>query len=143
MRQAVSRTRETFSAKISDLAALTRTVDESALEELETALLTSDLGVPTTTAILEALRDRARHKAIEGGAELRDLLKEQLIAILARPAKGGCNTGGAAQSHLPGRRQRHRQNHLERQARGMEPRPGALRSAVRGRYVSRRGHRAA
>jgi fused signal recognition particle receptor len=85
MRQAVSRTRETFSAKIADIAALTRTVDESALEDLETALLTSDLGVETTTAILDALRDRARHQAIEGGAELRDLLKEQLIAILNAP----------------------------------------------------------
>jgi fused signal recognition particle receptor len=85
MRQAVSRTRETFSSKIADLAALTRTVDESALEDLETALLSSDLGVPTTTAILDALRDRARHQAIEGGAELRDLLKEQMIEILNAP----------------------------------------------------------
>jgi fused signal recognition particle receptor len=85
MRQAVTRTRESFSAKISDLAALTRTVDESALEKLESILLSSDLGVPTTTAILEALRDRARHQAIEGGAELRELLKEQLIAILNSP----------------------------------------------------------
>ena len=97
MRQAVSRTRETFSAKIADIAALTRTVDETALEELETALLTSDLGVPTTTAILDALRDRARHQAIEGGAELRELLKEQLIAILV-PRKGGSRTAGAAAS---------------------------------------------
>jgi fused signal recognition particle receptor len=85
MKQAVSRTRESFTAKISDLAALTRTVDESALEELETALLSSDLGVPTTTAILDALRDRARHQAIEGGAELRDLLKEQMVEILSAP----------------------------------------------------------
>jgi fused signal recognition particle receptor len=85
MRQAVSRTRESFTAKISDIAALTRTVDESTLEELESALLSSDIGVPTTTAILEALRDRARHQAIEGGAELRDLLKEQMIAILRAP----------------------------------------------------------
>jgi len=85
MRDAVSRTRESFSAKISDIAALTRTVDESALDNLETALLSSDIGVPTTTAILDALRDRARHQAIEGGAELRDLLKEQLIAILRAP----------------------------------------------------------
>jgi fused signal recognition particle receptor len=85
MKQAVSRTRENFSQRIADLAALTRTVDESALDELEAALLTSDLGVPTTTAILDALRDRARHQAIEGGAELRDLLKEQLIAILRAP----------------------------------------------------------
>jgi fused signal recognition particle receptor len=85
MRQAVSRTRESFTAKISDIAALTRTVDESTLEELESALLSSDIGVPTTTAILEVLRDRARHQAIEGGAELRDLLKEQMIAILRAP----------------------------------------------------------
>jgi fused signal recognition particle receptor len=85
MRQAVSRTRESFTARISDIAALTRTVDESALEELESALLSSDIGVPTTTAILDALRDRARHQAIQGGAELRDLLKEQMIAILRAP----------------------------------------------------------
>jgi fused signal recognition particle receptor len=87
MRQAVSRTRESFSAKIADLAALTRTVDESALDDLESALLTSDLGVQTTTAILDALRDRALHQAIEGGAELRDLLKAQLRSILETPQR--------------------------------------------------------
>jgi fused signal recognition particle receptor len=85
MKQAVSRTRESFSAKIADIAAMTRVVDESALDELEAALLTSDLGVQTTTAILDALRDHARHQAIESGAELRQLLKEQLIAILSAP----------------------------------------------------------
>jgi fused signal recognition particle receptor len=87
MKQAVSRTRETLSAKIETIAAMTRTVDERALEELETALLTSDLGIQTTTAILDALRDRARRQAIEGGAELRSLLKEQLLAILTAPQK--------------------------------------------------------
>jgi fused signal recognition particle receptor len=85
MRQAVSRTRESFSAKIADIAAMTRIVDEGALEELETALLSSDLGVPTTTAVLDALRERARHHAIEDGEELRALLKEQLQAILEAP----------------------------------------------------------
>ncbi|HEY1803054.1 MAG TPA: signal recognition particle-docking protein FtsY [Terracidiphilus sp.] len=89
MKQAVSRTRESFSAKIADLAAMTRTVDESDLETLESALLSSDLGVPTTTAILDALRDRARHQAIEGGAELRNLLKHQIIAILSAPQGAG------------------------------------------------------
>ncbi|MGA2726836.1 MAG: signal recognition particle-docking protein FtsY [Terracidiphilus sp.] len=85
MRDAVTRTRESFSSRIGDLVALTREVDEAALEDLETALLTSDIGVQTTTEILEALRDRARHQAIEGGAELRDLLKEQLRTILEAP----------------------------------------------------------
>jgi fused signal recognition particle receptor len=77
MKQAVTRTRESFSSRINDIVALTREVDESALEDLETALLTSDIGVQTTTEILESLRERARKQAIEGGAELRDLLKEQ------------------------------------------------------------------
>ncbi|HUD53930.1 MAG TPA: signal recognition particle-docking protein FtsY [Terracidiphilus sp.] len=87
MRDAVTRTRESFSSRIGDLVALTREVDEAALEDLETALLTSDIGVQTTTEILEALRDRARHQAIQGGAELRDLLKEQLRTILEAPQR--------------------------------------------------------
>ena len=87
MKQAVSRTRASLSEKIADLAALTRTVDEKALDELEAVLLTSDLGVPTTTAILDALRDRARHQAIQGGDELRALLKEQMVAILEAPRR--------------------------------------------------------
>ncbi|MGP8270202.1 MAG: signal recognition particle-docking protein FtsY [Terracidiphilus sp.] len=85
MKQAVSRTRESLSSKIEDVVALTRTVDESTLEALESALLSSDLGVQTTTEILTALRDRARHQAIEGGEELRTLLKQQLRSILEAP----------------------------------------------------------
>ncbi len=85
MKQAVSRTRQSLSSKIEGIVALTRTVDESTLESLETALLTSDLGVQTTTRILDALRDRARRQAIEGGDELRALLKQQIRAILEAP----------------------------------------------------------
>jgi fused signal recognition particle receptor len=95
MKQAVSRTRESFSSKIEGIVALTRTVDESALEDLETALLTSDIGVQTTTEILDALRDRALRKAIDGGDELRALLKEQLVAILRAPQ------GAAAAPQVP------------------------------------------
>src|ERR1700683_766006 len=87
MKQAVSRTRESLSSKIEGVIALTRTVDESSLEDLETALLSSDLGVQTTNVILESLHDRARRKAIEGGDELRDLLKEQTRGILEAPIK--------------------------------------------------------
>ena len=85
MKQAVSRTRESLSSKIEDIVSITRTVDERTLESLETVLLTSDMGVQTTAEILDALRDRARHQAIEGGEELRALLKTQLRAILEAP----------------------------------------------------------
>jgi fused signal recognition particle receptor len=85
LKQAVTRTRESFSSRIGDIVALTRTVDEAALEDLETALLTSDIGVQTTTEILDALRERALRQAIEGGEELRTLLKAQIQAILEAP----------------------------------------------------------
>jgi fused signal recognition particle receptor len=85
MKQAVARTRESFTSKIEDIVAMTRTVDERDLEELESALITSDIGVQTTTEILDALRDRARHQAIEGGEELRTLLKSSLRQILETP----------------------------------------------------------
>ena len=87
MKQAVSRTRESLSSRLEGVLALTRTVDESTLEDLESALLTSDLGLPTTTAILEQLRDRARRQDIAGGEELRELLKEQIRNILEAPRK--------------------------------------------------------
>jgi fused signal recognition particle receptor len=87
MKQAVSRTRESLSSRIEGIVALTRIVDESSLEVLESALLTSDLGVQTTARILDALRDRARRQAIEGGEQLRDLLKQELRAILDAPLR--------------------------------------------------------
>ena len=87
MKQAVSRTRESLSSKIEGIAALTRTVDEQDFDNLESALLSSDLGVTTTATILDALRDRALRQAIEGGQELRDLLKQQMVAILQAPQR--------------------------------------------------------
>jgi fused signal recognition particle receptor len=87
MREAVTRTRENFSSRINDIVALTREVDESSLEELETALIMSDIGVQTTNEILDSLRERARKQAIAGGEELRDLLKEQIRGILEAPIR--------------------------------------------------------
>ncbi len=87
MKQAVTRTRESLSSRIEGIVSLTRTVDEAALEDLESALLGSDLGVQTTTQVIDALRDHARRQAIEGGDELRNLLKSQLQSILEAPQR--------------------------------------------------------
>jgi fused signal recognition particle receptor len=89
MRQAVTRTRDSLGERIDSVLALTRTVDEAALEELEMNLIASDIGVTTSTEITDNLRERAKRQQIQDGAELKDLLKEQLRAILdenARPA---------------------------------------------------------
>jgi fused signal recognition particle receptor len=89
MRKAVSRTRDSLSERIDGVMALTREVDESALEELEMSLIASDIGVTTAAEIADKLRERAKRQQIRDGAELKELLQEQLRAILdenARPA---------------------------------------------------------
>jgi fused signal recognition particle receptor len=88
MKQAVTRTRESFSESISSVIALTREVDESTLIGLEPLLLAADLGAPTTALVMENLRQRALRTGIQGGAELKRLLKSELKSILddvARP----------------------------------------------------------
>ena len=82
MREAVSRTRETFSESIGSVLALTREVDESTLQSLEPILLAADIGSTTAMLILDRLRERALRVGIGGGAELKTLLKAELRAIL-------------------------------------------------------------
>jgi fused signal recognition particle receptor len=82
MRQAVARTRESFSESLNSVLALTREVDESTLQSLEPILLAADIGAPTTAIILERLRQRGLRAGIEGGEELKTLLKTELQTIL-------------------------------------------------------------
>jgi fused signal recognition particle receptor len=82
MKQAVTRTRETFSESIGSVLALTREIDETSLAELEVVLLAADIGGPTAKTIIENLRQRGLRQGIEGGAELKRLLKLELKAVL-------------------------------------------------------------
>jgi fused signal recognition particle receptor len=82
MKQAVTRTRESFSESISSVIALTREVDEASLTSLEPMLLAADIGSATTAIIMENLRQRALRTGISSGAELQQLLKQELRQIL-------------------------------------------------------------
>ena len=82
MKQAVTRTRDSLAGTLSSVVALTREVDDIALDDLEFALLASDLGAPTTTEIISRLRDRALRDGIGSGAELKRLLKAEILRIL-------------------------------------------------------------
>jgi fused signal recognition particle receptor len=82
MKQAVTRTRDSLNQSFSSIAALTREVDDRSLDDLELALLAADIGGPTTDAILASLRERALRQGIASGAELKALLKAELLRIL-------------------------------------------------------------
>jgi fused signal recognition particle receptor len=87
MKQAVTRTRETLSDSIGSVIALTREIDTRSLTDLDAVLLAADIGTATTAQVIENLRQRALRHGIEGGAELKRLLKLELKAVLDRVAR--------------------------------------------------------
>jgi len=82
MKEAVSRTRENLSERIDEIVAFNKEIDASTLDDLETTLISADLGSATTQEVLGALRERASHKQIGDVNELKRLLKEQIAGIL-------------------------------------------------------------
>jgi len=82
MKQAVTRTRETLTERIEDVVNLGREIDRTTLDELEATLLSADLGTTTTNEVLAAMREKVDRKLIGDGAELKRVLKDELLAIL-------------------------------------------------------------
>ena len=82
MKDAVSRTRENLSERIDEAVAFSKEIDRSTLDDLEATLIGADLGSTTTHQVLDKLRERADRKQIKDVAELKRLLKEELLSIL-------------------------------------------------------------
>ncbi|HUW55090.1 MAG TPA: signal recognition particle-docking protein FtsY [Planctomycetota bacterium] len=72
----LSRTQQRFTSRVREL--LGRKIDAETLDELEELLILSDMGVETTTRIIDDLRTAYREKRIEKGADFLALLKTDL-----------------------------------------------------------------
>ena len=57
-------------------------LDEDLLDEIETALLTADVGVTATTSLVESLRRRMRGREFADAQQLLRALREDLVAML-------------------------------------------------------------
>lgn len=57
-------------------------IDEDLYEELETVLLTSDMGIEATEKLLAQVRQRVSLKGLKNGDQLRSALKEALYELL-------------------------------------------------------------
>jgi fused signal recognition particle receptor len=82
-RERLGRSRAALSRGVSGLLARGADDDE-AWEELEEALLAADVGVATSTELVERLRTRARAERASGPA-LRELLRAELLAAVGTP----------------------------------------------------------
>src|ERR1700751_2999359 len=91
MKQAVTRTRENLAERIEEVVAFGKEIDRNTLDDLEATLIGPDLGSTTTQEVLGKLRDKADRKQIKDVAELKRLLKDELLTILSsantRPVK--------------------------------------------------------
>jgi len=96
IKSGLSRTKANLTAQLSDLFSGSSEIDDDLLEEIETLLLMSDVGVDATTEIIGRLTDRVERKQLKDPQALRDALKQELKALL-----GGVQQGLPAVDNKP------------------------------------------
>ena len=82
LKQGLNKTKESINEKINDVFSNFRKVDEDFLEELEEALIMSDIGIETSTKIISNLRERIKKEKIEDEEQVKEVLREEIEKIL-------------------------------------------------------------
>lgn len=80
-KEGMKKTRLSFSEKINDLMARYRQVDEDFFEELEEALIMSDVGVMTVMDLIEELKFEVKKRNLKDPREVTDVISEKLVDI--------------------------------------------------------------
>ncbi|HLV96071.1 MAG TPA: signal recognition particle-docking protein FtsY [Candidatus Acidoferrales bacterium] len=86
LKDAVTKTRSELSARVEQILTGDRPVDPELLKQLESALLSADIGVRTTKEVLGALRAQVTEHKLAGSEQLRRELKSQVLRILSSSA---------------------------------------------------------
>jgi fused signal recognition particle receptor len=82
LKNRLSKSRRNLSDGFEKVLAGKKKIDEDALEELEELLITSDIGVQTTMALME----RIATAKVANAEEVKRLLKEEILSILPSPS---------------------------------------------------------
>jgi fused signal recognition particle receptor len=81
LKAGIEKTRAGLVDRLDDLSGR-REIDADVLDELEYALITADIGVKTTTEIIDQVRLRVDRKLINNPSELKSLIREHLLNVL-------------------------------------------------------------
>ena len=82
LKNGLARTRSSLTEGISHLVQGSKQIDDELLEELETQLLTADVGVEVTRTIIDDLTRQVSRKELADGEALMSALQESMSAIL-------------------------------------------------------------
>jgi fused signal recognition particle receptor len=81
IKKGLTKTREKLTSELTSLFT-GKKIDEALFEELETILLTSDVGISATTFLLDSIKVSVKKNNIENADEIKGLLKEKLTELL-------------------------------------------------------------
>jgi fused signal recognition particle receptor len=82
LKSGVQKTRAGLVSALEDAIQGKKQIDADLLDELESTLISADIGVRTTDEILERIRQRVERHQLDDAAELRNLIREHLLEIL-------------------------------------------------------------
>jgi fused signal recognition particle receptor len=82
LKAAVTSTKSNLVAKIEDVVKGKKEIDATLLDDLEAILIGADIGVETSTEVLEKIRVQVNRKQIDDASQLRSLIKAELKQIL-------------------------------------------------------------
>jgi fused signal recognition particle receptor len=83
LKAGVEKTRSGLVSALEDALEGKKQIDAGLLEDLEFTLISADIGVRTTDEILERIRQRVARHQLNDAAELKGLIREHLLEILA------------------------------------------------------------
>ena len=82
LKQGLSKTKSSFDEKLNNVFSNFRKVDEVLLDELEEALIMSDVGVETSTKIITNLRNKIKKEKIEDEQAVKQALRDEIKNVL-------------------------------------------------------------
>jgi fused signal recognition particle receptor len=85
LKERLVKTRETLVSRVDTLVLGKKEIDEDLLDELEEILITSDLGVETTQALIEKVQQKVKRKELDDPEKLKAYLQEEILGFLEVP----------------------------------------------------------
>jgi len=80
--QGLQKTKEGFFSKLAKAVAGKDKVDEEVLDQVEDALVSADVGVDTTVAIIKRIEERVSRDKYLGTSQLNEILQEEIMGML-------------------------------------------------------------
>jgi fused signal recognition particle receptor len=87
LKERLSKTRDTLITRVDRLVLGKKEIDDDLLDELEEILITSDLGVMTTQALIDSVQQKVKRRELSDPERLKAYLQEEILRFLEVPKK--------------------------------------------------------